>query len=304
MPLESDLIALDRQPARALPDRDAPLPRDDTSLADADAEGRQQWQALLDGDQDALRQWADSPLASLYAPLCAGRRDRPLVVGHLAQSLDGRIATAGGMSRWLSGSEDLLHTHRMRALSDAVLVGVNTVEYDDPQLTVRRCAGRHPVRVVIDPDRRLDGSQRVFTDDAAPTLLLVAADRGVAGERFGHAEVVTVERGPRGLDPREICRMLARRGLHRLLVEGGGITVSRFLEAGALHRLQITVAPVILGSGRPAIVLPEITDLGSSLRPRTRRVMMGDDVMIECDFETPAGPLDETPAGSRPGADG
>jgi hypothetical protein len=85
--------------------------------------------------------------------------------------------------------------------------------------------------------------------------------------------------------------------------EGGGITVSRFLEAGALHRLQITVAPVILGSGRPAIVLPEISDLGSSLRPRTRRVVMGDDMMIECDFEAMADAQDAARAGARPDAD-
>lgn len=247
--------------------------------------GGVQWQALLDGDAAAIRQWAASPLVALYAPLCDRPRAQPLVVGHLAQSLDGRIATAGGMSRWLSGSEDLLHTHRMRAISDAVLVGVNTVLHDDPQLTVRRCVGRHPVRVVIDPERRLVGTHRVFVDGVAPTLLLVAAGRGEEGERVGHAQVVPVECAARGLDPREICRVLARRGLHRLFVEGGGITVSRFLEAGALHRLQITVAPVLLGSGRPAIMLPEISDLGLSLRPRTRRVMMGDDVMIECDFE-------------------
>ena len=71
------------------------------------------------------------------------------------------------LSCWLSGEEDLLHTHRMRALADAVLVGVNTVFFDNPQLTVRRCEGPHPVRVVIDPERRLDGSQRVFRDDIA-----------------------------------------------------------------------------------------------------------------------------------------
>jgi riboflavin-specific deaminase-like protein len=222
---------------------------------------------------------------ALYGPLCDARRAGPFVVGHLAQSLDGRIATLCGMSRWLSGAEDLLHTHRMRALCEAVVVGVTTVLLDDPQLTVRRCAGPNPVRVVIDPDRRLDGSQRLFRDESAPTLLLCGADRAGAGERLGIAEVVPVARSECGLSPHEICRVLALRGLGSLLIEGGGVTVSRFLAAGALNRLQITIAPVILGSGRPAIMLPTISDLNNSLRPRTRRVMMGADVMIECDFD-------------------
>ncbi|MGH8620325.1 MAG: RibD family protein [Burkholderiales bacterium] len=243
-----------------------------------------EWQALLAGRSGAVVAIADSPLASLYGPLCAARRQPSFAVGHLAQSLDGRIATTGGLSKWLSGPEDLLHTHRMRALADAVVVGVNTVLSDDPQLTVRRCVGASPVRVVIDPERRLDGSQRLFRDGAAPTLLLTAAHRASAGETLGHAEVVPVPGGPDGLDPREIRRVLAGRGLTWLFIEGGGVTVSRFLAAGALDRLQITVVPLLLGSGRPSILLPEITDLKHSLRPRTRRFVLGDDVMVECDF--------------------
>jgi riboflavin-specific deaminase-like protein len=188
------------------------------------------------------------------------------------------------MSRWLSGAPDLLHTHRMRALCDAVVIGVNTAMIDDPQLTVRRCAGANPVRVVIDPERRLDGSQRIFHDGAAATVVLAAADRARAGEALGQAEVVPVPRGECGLAPHDIRRILAQRGLCVLFIEGGGITVSRFLAAGALDRLQITVAPLILGSGRPGIVLPEIADLRNGLRPHTRRFVLGNDIMIECDF--------------------
>lgn len=253
------------------------------------------WQALLDRDPGGPEPTAPSalstasPLHALYAPLLAGRGHGSFAVGHLAQSLDGRIAISNGLSRWLSGAEDLLHTHRMRAIADAVLVGANTVLHDDPQLTVRLCAGANPVRVILDPQRRLDGSQRVFHDGAAPTLLLVGADRAQAAagavERQGQAEVVPLPRSAcGGLDPHAIRRLLARRGLPWLFIEGGGVTVSRFLAAGALDRLQITVAPVILGSGRPGIALPEITDLCHSLRPRTRRFTFGDDVMIECDF--------------------
>lgn len=243
-----------------------------------------QWRALLaaaPGTPDGTH----SPLHALYGPLRDARQQPSFAIGHLAQSLDGRIATVSGVSRWLSGNEDLLHTHRMRALADAVLVGASTVLHDDPQLTVRLCPGTHPVRVVLDPKRRLDGSQRVFHDGVAPTLLLVGDGLARPGERFGNAEVVPLPCRPDiGLDPLEVRRSLARRGLRWLFVEGGGVTVSRFLAAGALDRLQFTVAPVILGSGRPSIVLPEITDLCHSLRPRTRRFLMGEDVMIECDF--------------------
>lgn len=242
------------------------------------------WQALLRGEDSSGAIDGDSLVHQLYGPLCAMRQKGSYVVGHLAQSLDGRIATTCGVSRWLSGEEDLLHTHRMRAIADAVLVGANTILHDDPQLTVRLCAGDNPVRVIVDPEHRLDGSQRVFCDGSAPTLLLVAADRAGTEGQWGQAEVIPVPRGHHGLDPFDIRRILALRGLSWLFVEGGGITVSRFLAAGALHRLQITVAPVILGSGRPSLVLPEIHDLALSLRPRTRRFLLGDDTMIECDF--------------------
>jgi len=249
-------------------------------------EDNAEWRALLAARTNALPPASDSLLYALYGPLCAARRNGSFAIGHLAQSLDGRIATKNGISRWLSGAEDLLHTHRMRAMCDAVVVGVNTVLNDDPQLTVRRCTGAHPVRVVIDPERRLDGSQRIFRDGAAATLVLAAADRARAGEALAQAEVVPVPRGEWGLDPREIRRVLARRGLSSLFIEGGGITVSRFLAACALDRLQITVVPLILGSGRPGILLPEITDLRDSLRPNTRRFVLGNDVMIECNFQS------------------
>ncbi|MGZ5671362.1 MAG: RibD family protein [Burkholderiales bacterium] len=256
---------------------------------DASARDDRAWWALLERRKDAAIPVTGSPLWELYGALCLAHRHAlakgSFAVAHLAQSLDGRIATLSGISQWVSGDEDLLHTHRMRALADAVLVGVNTVLLDDPQLTVRRCAGENPVRAVIDPERRLDGSQRIFRDGAAPTLIFAAADRARSGDALGNAELVPVPRGPLGLDPHEIRRALARRGLTWLFIEGGGITVSRFLATRALDRLQLTVAALIIGSGRPSLALPEIDDLASGLRPSTRRFVLGNDIMVECDFD-------------------
>ena len=223
-------------------------------------------------------------LFALYMPFCVAPPGRSLVVAHLGQSLDGRIATLSGASRWVTGAADIAHNHRMRALADAVIVGSATLRSDDPQLTVRCCVGRNPVRVVLDTNRLLDASYRVFDDEAAPTLLFCAADRTAPGERLGAAEIVGLPRDGAALAPAAIVAELTRRGLRRLFVEGGGVTVSRFLAAGCLDRLQITISPLIIGSGRPSITLPAIDDLRRGMRPRCRRFDLGEDVMFECIF--------------------
>ena len=222
-------------------------------------------------------------LVALYLPY-AQPPAGGLVVAHLGQSLDGRIATSAGASRWVTGEADLTHTHRMRALADAILVGAGTVRHDDPQLTVRRCAGSHPLRVVIDSERRLGPDYRVFRDGGAPTLVLAYADRVRQGERLGDAEVLGLPRGVDGIAPAAIVSALAHRHCRFLFIEGGGITISRFLAAGALDRLQITVAPMILGSGKPSLTLPEIRVPDQGLRPRLRRFSLGEDMLFECIF--------------------
>ncbi len=168
----------------------------------------------------------------------------------------------------MTGAEDIVHNHRMRALFDAVVVGAGTVRHDDPQLTVRAVPGPHPVRVVLDPRRRLGAAYRVFNDAAAPTLLLCAAALAAA------RRAARAGRGARCRDPGRQplpargARSPGRTGLSRVFIEGGGVTVSRFLAAGCLHRLQITIAPLIIGSGRPSITLPEIERV--ERRPQAR----------------------------------
>ncbi|MCP5158544.1 MAG: RibD family protein [Gammaproteobacteria bacterium] len=206
---------------------------------------------------------------------------RPLAVAHLGQSLDGRIATACGASCHINGPENLMHLHRMRALCDAIIVGASTVECDDPQLTTRRVAGPHPVRVVLDPRRRLTAEHHLFQDRTTPTLLVCAetlADRPGPG----HAEVIGVPHEGWRLPVQEILRRLHERGLFGLFIEGGGLTVSAFLEAGVLDRLHIAIAPLIIGSGRAGISLPVINDLSDGLRPRHRCYRMGEDMLFDC----------------------
>lgn len=231
-------------------------------------------------------------LFDLYMPLCTGSGCARLVVGHLAESLDGRIATRSGQSQFISGPEDVDHAHRMRALFDAVVVGAHTVAQDDPLLTTRRVPGRHPTRVILDPARRLDPARAVFQDGSAPTLLVCGAERAGAGgaSHHGRAEVLPVARGPGGLLPvPAVLAALRARGLGRVFVEGGGVTVSRFLAAGALDRLHIAVAPCILGSGRPAFSLPAIDQLSDAVALDCVHFDMGPDVLFDCAFAPASG---------------
>ena len=222
-------------------------------------------------------------LLDLYLPMALADRRQPFILAHLGQSLDGRIATVCGASCHVNGPENLTHLHRMRALSDAVLVGAGTVECDDPQLTTRRVAGPHPVRVIIDPRRRLSAAHRLFQDRTAPTWL-VCAEALADHPGPGHAEVIGIPQEGQCLSLREMVRRLRERGLYGLFVEGGGVTVSAFLQAGLLDRLQLGIAPLIIGSGRPGITLPVIEDLSDGLRPCHRRYVMGEDVLFDCRF--------------------
>lgn len=240
--------------------------------------------AGLRAAQTAAADGADFPapsLTGLYLPLL--EIGPSVAIAHLGQSLDGRIATASGASHYVTGEQDILHNHRMRALCDAVLVGAGTVRHDDPQLTVRLCDGPDPVRVVVDTERRLDIGYHVFQDGCAETLLLTAADKA-DGLRHGNAVVIGVPRLGQGLCPRVIRDILAARGLNRVFIEGGGITVSRFIQAGGLDLLQVTIAPLIIGSGRMGISLPEVTSLADGIRPPVRYFRFGADLMVECDL--------------------
>jgi diaminohydroxyphosphoribosylaminopyrimidine deaminase/5-amino-6-(5-phosphoribosylamino)uracil reductase len=243
--------------------------------AGEDQPGADLWQRLLQ------RRPEDAALSPLYGPLLAGPTapDGCFVLGRIAQTLDGRIAAACGASRWISGQADIVHTHRLRALSDAVVVGAGTVRSDNPRLTTREVAGGSPVRVVIDTDRRLDATPGVFRE-GPPTLLLCAED-APGGAMLGQAPVLRLPRDGRGLEIGAVLACLAARGLRRIFVEGGGITVSRFLAAGALDRLHVTVAPLLLGSGIPAFTLPEAAAPSEGLRLDWSIHRLGDDLLFD-----------------------
>jgi riboflavin-specific deaminase-like protein len=205
-----------------------------------------------------------------------------MVVGQMGQSLDGRIATESGHSKYINGSAGLTHLHRLRALVDAVVIGVGTAIADDPQLTVRRVTGQQPARVVIDPNGRLGSKAKVFDKDGARRLLVTGEGKSAAP--VPGVELLRLPTVDGHLAPKNILAALEDCGMRRILIEGGADTVSRFLAAGCLDRLHVIVAPIILGAGRAGIALPPIERADQAMRVPMRTHQIDDETLFDCDL--------------------
>jgi diaminohydroxyphosphoribosylaminopyrimidine deaminase / 5-amino-6-(5-phosphoribosylamino)uracil reductase len=223
-----------------------------------------------------------SPWQEIFGSLRRGTADDLVVVGQFGQSIDARIATAGGHSRYINGAAGLAHLHRLRALVDAVVIGVGTAIADDPQLTVRHVAGPSPARVVIDPNGRLPPMSKVLAGDGIPRLVLTGKRTRI--QHPAGVEIVRLPRRGGRIAPAAILAALAARGFRRILIEGGADTVSRFLAAGCLDRLHVVIAPIIIGAGPASVTLPPIARLEQALRAPMRCHVLGDEVLLDCDL--------------------
>jgi len=222
--------------------------------------------------------------------------ERPYVVLKYAQTLDGRIATASGDARWISGEEERTVSHALRAACDAVLVGVGTVLQDDPQLTVRMVPGTSPVRVVLDSTLRTPLTSR-FLDDNAPSVVL-STDRAEVGARreiqARNAAVHLLPRSGAGVDLAAALRRLREVGIESVLVEGGARVITSLLRHGYVDRLVVGTAPTIIGQGTEAVGDLQIGSVADGIRLRNRVVCAaGDDVLSAFDVERTAA---DTPA--------
>jgi riboflavin-specific deaminase-like protein len=261
-----------------------------------------------DGSWDAIPETFRSsegllpqPWQDIFGPVRRGLIDGLVVIGQCGQSIDARVATASGDSHYINGEAGLDHLHRLRALVDAVVIGVGTAVADDPQLTVRRVSGPDPARVIVDPNGRLPQTARVLKANGARRIVVTAA--GCARQFPAGVEVIALAPENDLLAPAAIIRELAERGLRRILIEGGTQTLSHFLAACCLDRLHILVAPILLGGGRPSISLPPLQRIGDAARLAMRAFSLDacapagaplgthTDVLLDCDLSAQRIPI-------------
>ncbi len=242
------------------------------------------WNRLLavrNGDGCLCGDWApgEQRAISLYGPL-AQPTSETFVTAQIGQSLDGRIATPEGDAKDISGRDGLAHLHRLRAMSDAVVIGVETALHDNPRLTVRLARGNNPTRVVIDPTGRMPNDVGLMKDSTTKCVVIQSTDT----PRPSHVEVIRLPR-TEWICPSHILNALRKYGMQRILIEGGGVTIARFLEAKLLNRLHVTVAPLLIGAGPQGLTTSPIAKLDEALRPHTEVYSLGSDVLFDCMLE-------------------
>lgn len=191
----------------------------------------------------------------------------------LATSLDGKIATVSGESRWITSEAAREQAHRLRAIHRAVMVGVETVIADDPELTVRLkgYVGDQPMRVVLDSRQRMPLDAKLVRTAAQTTTLVVSTRPAKSVLTDAGVEVVTVDPREGQVDPASALAALERRGTRAVMLEGGGQVAASFLAAGLVDAVEWFRAPIVLGDeGRPAVAAFVLKDLAAA--PRFRRV--------------------------------
>lgn len=199
----------------------------------------------------------------LYVPLLLANKlqdTRPFVISHFAQTLDGKICTLSGKSKWISNEDNLDHCHRLRALADAVLVGGGTVRADSPQLTVRRVKGKNPKRIFWSNTLH---NYSPYKLDEVETILIA---HKAAYQEIPEGVNRLIEYEDKENPMTEVLTKLKELDIHLLFLEGGSYTITKFHEAQMIDIMQVHIAPIIFGSGKNAFDLEPIDEISESLR--------------------------------------
>jgi len=249
---------------------------------------------LRDAGIDVVVGVEDERARRALAPYIHHRRTgRAYALLKSATSVDGRTAAADGSSRWITGARARADAHRLRAESQAILIGAMTAIADAPELTVREAAGElgpPPLRVILDSRGRVPATGPLFETEVAPTLVVTtnaaSFDARAAWDAAG-AEVAMVEPAAGGVDLREVLELLGARGVLQVLVEGGATVHGSFVRSGLADAWITYVAPVFLGAdATPLLAGPGPERIGDALRWRTVDVeQFGDDVRIHLEPE-------------------
>ena len=217
-------------------------------------------------------------LFSLFLPIIFNSKESPYLIAHLAQTLDGFIATNSGESKYISSNDNLTHIHMIRAISDIIIVGYKTVELDNPMLTTRLVTGKSPMRIIIDKNNKLSNKYNVFKNPDDNGYKIISDKTHTKKEN-----VFQLPLDKNKFNLNDIYDLIKKLRKKIVFIEGGGATVSEFYNNNKLDRLHICISPSILGKGRSSLMIEKKMSLNEILEHEVRYFQTGTDIL--CDIE-------------------
>ncbi len=189
------------------------------------------------------------------------RKNKKLVIAQIGQSIDGRIALNNGNSHYINNPNSIVYLHCLRSISDAIIIGSNTIKKDDPLLTTRKIKGTNPKRIIIDGSLSLNNKYKIF-NDGNENIIFTKSNKNI---RLNNSTIIRLKEKN---FTKNFIRQIKKLKYKNILVEGGSKTISELINNKYIDILQFIIAPILIGSGINSLNLKEISNLNKAIRPK------------------------------------
>ncbi len=189
------------------------------------------------------------------------RKNKKLVIAQIGQSIDGRIALNNGNSHYINNPKSIIYLHCLRSISDAIIVGSNTIKKDDPLLTTRKIKGTNPKRIIIDGSLSLNNKYKIF-NDGNENIIFTKSNKNI---RLNNSTIIRLKEKN---FTKNFITQIKKLKYKNILVEGGSKTISELINNKYIDILQFMIAPILIGSGINSLNLKEISNLSKAIRPK------------------------------------
>ena len=198
-------------------------------------------------------------ILSILVPIL--RKNKKLVIAQIGQSIDGRIALNNGNSHYINNPKSIIYLHCLRSISDAIIVGSNTIKKDNPLLTTRKIKGTSPQRIIIDGRLSLNNKYKIF-NDGNENIIFTKSNKNI---RLNNSTIIRLKEKN---FTKNLITQIKKLKYKNILVEGGSKTISELINNKYIDILQFMIAPILIGSGINSLNLKEISNLNKAIRPK------------------------------------
>ena len=201
------------------------------------------------------------------------RKNKKLVIAQIGQSIDGRIALNNGNSHYINNPKSIIYLHCLRSISDAIIVGSNTIKKDDPLLTTRKIKGTNPKRIIIDGSLSLNNKYKIF-NDGNENIIFTKSNKNI---RLNNSTIIRLKEKN---FTKNLITQIKKLKYKNILVEGGSKTISELINNKYIDILQFMIAPILIGSGINSLNLKEISNLNKAIRPKHNFIELENEIIV------------------------